>query len=49
MEPPSRRPVNPLEIVEVGLFATEAVPAALAFGMQDMLADAIRGGEPVVE
>ncbi|HTQ41234.1 MAG TPA: NUDIX hydrolase [Polyangiaceae bacterium] len=49
VEPPSLQPVNPLEIVEVGLFATDAVPAALAFGMQDMLADAVRGGDPVVE
>lgn len=46
---PAHAPVNPLEIVEVGLFADDAVPATLAFGMQDMLAAAIRGAAPVVE
>jgi 8-oxo-dGTP diphosphatase len=47
--PPSTLPVNPMEIVEVGLFADDAVPATLAFGMQDMLADAMRGGDAVLE
>jgi 8-oxo-dGTP diphosphatase len=46
---PVRPPHNPLEITEVGLFATEALPRALAMGMQDMLDAAILGAEPVVE
>jgi 8-oxo-dGTP diphosphatase len=49
VDPPVRPPHNPLEITEVGLFATEALPRALAMGMQDMLDAAILGAEPVVE
>jgi 8-oxo-dGTP diphosphatase len=49
VDPPVRPPDNPLEITEVGLFATEALPRALAMGMQDMLDAAILGAEPVVE
>jgi 8-oxo-dGTP diphosphatase len=49
VDPPVRPPSNPLEISEVGLFATEALPRALAMGMQDMLDAAILRAEPVVE
>jgi len=38
---PSRQPSNPLEISEVGLFATEGLPRPLAMGMQDMLDDVL--------
>ena len=38
---PSRLPSNPLEISEVGLFATEGLPRPLAMGMQDMLDDVL--------
>lgn len=37
---PERPPNNPLEIREVGLFRDEELPADLAMGMTDMLADA---------
>jgi 8-oxo-dGTP diphosphatase len=47
--PPVRAPMNPLEIREVRLFAENELPQELAFGMQDMLAAARSGGEPVVE
>jgi 8-oxo-dGTP diphosphatase len=46
---PTRPPANPLEILEVGLFADAALPAELAFGTSDMLDAARRGGEPVFE
>ncbi len=46
---PTRPPVNPLEITEVRAFAAGEVPATLAFGMQDMLAAALRRDEPTVE
>jgi 8-oxo-dGTP diphosphatase len=46
---PVRPPSNPLEITEVGLFSTEALPRSLAMGMQDMLAAAIGVADPIVE
>jgi 8-oxo-dGTP diphosphatase len=36
---PTRPPVNPVEITEVGFFADDELPV-LAFGMSDMLRDA---------
>lgn len=49
VDPPTRPPVNPLEIVEVGLFADDALPGPLAMGMDDMLAAARRGDAAIVE
>jgi 8-oxo-dGTP diphosphatase len=49
IEPPVRPPLNPLEILETGLFSAEALPKEFAMGTRDMLEAAIRGGEPVVE
>jgi 8-oxo-dGTP diphosphatase len=46
---PAKKPVNPLEITEVGLFRTEDLPGAMAMGMQDMMRDAVKGGPAVVE
>ncbi len=48
VEPPAKGPVNPLEILGVGLFADDEVPE-LAFGMRDMLDAARRGGEAELE
>jgi 8-oxo-dGTP diphosphatase len=49
VDEPSRPPVNPLEITEVALFRTRDLPPSLAFGMQDMLSDAILGGDASLE
>jgi 8-oxo-dGTP diphosphatase len=49
VDEPSRPPVNPLEITEVALFRTRDLPPSLAFGMQDMLSDAILGGDAALE
>lgn len=49
IEPPDRPPHNPLEIREVRLFAPDEIPATLAFGMQDMLRDAMQAGPATVE
>jgi 8-oxo-dGTP diphosphatase len=49
VDEPTQPPVNPLEIREVRLFRTDELPAELAFGMQDMIAAAIDGREPVLE
>jgi len=49
VEPPSRPPMNRLEILEVGLFADADLPTDLAMGTGEMLAAARRGGEPVIE
>ena len=46
---PVRPPSNPLEITDVGLFETGALPRPLAMGMQDMIDAALLGREPVVE
>jgi len=40
---PVRPPMNPVEIVEVGLFAEAELPATLAYGMGAMLDDARHG------
>lgn len=42
--PPSKPPLNPLEIREARLFAEEDLPATLAFGFEDILAAARRPG-----
>lgn len=47
VEPPSQPPVNPLEILEVKLFADDELPE-LGMGNGDMLADARGRGEAVV-
>ncbi|MGH7298640.1 MAG: NUDIX hydrolase [Polyangiaceae bacterium] len=49
VDAPVKPPMNPMEITEVQLFETAALPAALAMGMQDMLRAAVEGSEPVVE
>ncbi len=49
IDEPSREPVNPLEITEVGLFPAHELPRPLAMGMSDMLDAAMRGGAAVVE
>ncbi|MEM6792195.1 MAG: NUDIX hydrolase [Myxococcota bacterium] len=46
---PARGPKNPMEIREARFFATEDLPADLAMGMQDMLDDALAGGDVVLE
>lgn len=38
--PPTRAPANPLEILEVRLFADDELPEELAMGMSDMFATA---------
>ncbi len=45
---PTAGPMNPVEILEVGLFADDELPV-LAMGMNDMLDAARSGGEPIVE
>ena len=50
VDPPSRVPMNPLEIREVRLFADGELPENLAMGQTDMLvAAASVGGPPVLE
>ena len=44
VDPPAKRPKNPLEILEVKAFAETDVPPKLSFGMEDMLAAALKGG-----
>jgi 8-oxo-dGTP diphosphatase len=46
---PSRPPMNPLEIREARLFREDEIPKDLALAMNDMLAAAMRGGEPELE
>jgi 8-oxo-dGTP diphosphatase len=48
VEPPTAQPKNPVEILEVGLFADRDLPE-LAMGMNDMLDAARAGGEPIIE
>jgi 8-oxo-dGTP diphosphatase len=38
-----RAPMNPLEVLEVGLFRDAEVPATLSHGLSDVLANALRG------
>jgi hypothetical protein len=40
--------MNPLEIREVGLFRDAEIPGDLALGQSDMLAAALRKGDPAV-
>jgi 8-oxo-dGTP diphosphatase len=40
-DPPSKAPMNPLEIREVRLFAEDELPAKLAFGLEDIV-DVVR-------
>ena len=49
VEPPVRRPMNPLEIREARLFALDTIPRPLAMGMDDFLDAGLRDGDPVVE
>src|SRR4051812_47035756 len=46
---PSQKPMNFLEIEEVGLFEDSEIPAPMALGTDDMLAAARAGGAPVIE
>jgi 8-oxo-dGTP diphosphatase len=49
VDPPSRPPHNPLEILEARLFSQEQLPATFAMGMRDMIDAALAGGSGVVE
>ena len=49
VEPPVRPPSNPVEIIDVAFFSTQALPRALAMGMRDMLDAAIVAADPVFE
>jgi 8-oxo-dGTP diphosphatase len=49
VDPPSRAPMNPLEILEVGLFADHELPRELGMGTGDMLQAARTGIAPVIE
>lgn len=49
VEPPSRRPMNPLEIREVRLFRDDELPAELAMGATEMLEAARRGDSSFLE
>ncbi len=40
---------NPLEILEARVFAEREIPAKLAFGMQDMLKNALSKTPPILE
>jgi 8-oxo-dGTP diphosphatase len=46
---PIRGPKNPVEIIEARLFELDDVPASLAMGARDMLDDALRDGDVVLE
>jgi 8-oxo-dGTP diphosphatase len=48
VQAPTARPKNPLEILEVGLFADADLPE-LAMGMGDMIRAAQEGGAPILE
>ncbi len=43
VEPPSQRPDNPLEVLEVRAFAAADLPHVLSHGMTDMLQNACAG------
>lgn len=47
--PPSRPPMNPLEIREVRLFREDELPSPLAMSMDDLFAAARRGGPVELE
>lgn len=48
VEAPTRAPVNPIEILEVGVFAEADLPREMAMGMREMI-DHARAGSPVFE
>ena len=48
VDPPTKPPLNPLEIREARLFAEGELPAELAFGLEDILAVARAGPGPGV-
>lgn len=43
VSPPERAPMNPLEVLEVGLFAPDALPTPLAHQMTDVMKRALTG------
>lgn len=43
VEPPHQPPLNPLEILDVGLFQSSALPTPLSHGMTDMARRALAG------
>jgi 8-oxo-dGTP diphosphatase len=49
VDAPTRPPVNPLEILDVGLFHAHELPRPLALAQDDMMDAAIRGDAPIVE
>jgi len=49
VQAPTRRPFNPLEILDAKLFPRSELPAKLAMGMEDMLAAAIEERPGVIE
>lgn len=46
---PSKKPKNPLEILDVRAFTKDELPAKLSFGMEDMVAAAADGDRTVLE
>lgn len=44
--PPTTPPMNPLEILEVGVFAPDALPAPLSHGTGEMVRRALAGERP---
>jgi 8-oxo-dGTP diphosphatase len=49
VDPPTNSPQNPLEILEARLFTDAELPAKLAMGMEDMIADAKMKDAPTFE
>lgn len=49
VEPPTKPPMNALEIREARLFTEDELPKELAFGQEDILAVVLRGGSTVLE
>lgn len=49
IEPPTRAPMNSLEIRDVRLFRADELPTDFAMGADDMLRDALRGGPATFE
>ncbi len=49
VEEPTRRPVNPLEILDARLFTRSELPPRLAMGMEDMLGAAMEERSGVIE
>jgi 8-oxo-dGTP diphosphatase len=49
VKPPSKPPMNPLEIREAKLFTEADIPSELAFGQEDMLAAVRRPDSTVLE